>query len=127
MPMTASALLTPEYCATGKSAVRSDRAVQPPGVPMLVPSTKTCTVPPSAASAFAVPGESTQPKLEYAPEITSPCPGVSIEPKGFTDAALLHVTVLVPRLAAWPSASNAYAVNENVPFPRPGRKLVSIR
>src|SRR5262249_1721070 len=126
-PMMASALPIPEYCAAGKSDVRSARDVQPPGVPMLVPSTKTCTVPPSAPSAFAAPGESTQPKLPNEPEITSPWPGVSIAPNGFTDALLLHVIVFDPRLAAWPSRSNAYAVNVNVPFPRFGRKLVSIR
>jgi hypothetical protein len=70
--MIASALFTPEYCACGKSAVRSDRAAQPPGAPMLVPSTNAVTVPPSAPSALAAPGESTQPKLPYEPEITSP-------------------------------------------------------
>jgi hypothetical protein len=52
---------------------------------------------------------------------------VSIEPNGLTEWALSHVTVLDPRAATWPSTSKAYAVNVNVPFPRFGRKLVSIR
>src|SRR5215471_7721182 len=111
----------------GNKVVKSGRAAHPPGVPMFVPSTKTCTVPPCATSAFAAPGESTQPKLVYDPEITSPCPGVSIAPNGFTDALLLHVIVFVPRLTTWPSRSNAYAVYVYVPFPVFGRKLVSIR
>src|SRR5258706_8985454 len=118
----------PEKLATGNSADRSDRDVQPDGTPTIAPSITTLTVPPSGGSALRLPGASTQPKTLYdAAVIVSPCAGVSIAPKGVVAVLFVQVMVLDPSVNECPSASSAIAVSLNVPLPRVGRKLVSRR
>jgi hypothetical protein len=56
-----------------------------------------------------------------------PGPSLSIAPNGFVAASFVHVIVFVPSVVVLPSTSVAIAVILNVPFPRFGRKLVSIR
>src|SRR5688572_8134896 len=97
---TASAEAIPGYCAAGKRAERSARALHAVGEPTATPSIRTDTRPPPGTSARRL-RASTQPKLLYAlPAIVSPGDGVSIAPNGCVAVLLVQVTVRVPSSVA---------------------------
>ena len=72
-------------------------------------------------------GVSTHPVFGYMPLAVAPCPGVSIDPKGLVDAALLTVIDLDPSVTVLPSLSVASAYSLNGPPPSQTRPRVSIR
>src|SRR5262245_50308776 len=95
---------------------------------MNAPSMTTCPVPPLGGSARRGAGDSTQPKLATADPLTvPPCAGVSMAPNGAIAVLFVHTIVLLPSVVECPSASSAIAYSLNVPLPRLGRKLVSIK